>query len=57
MPWARPAGQKKAMNASAVALAIVASVGVAMIAVSERASRSPSALVQDDALWTPRGYG
>ena len=45
------------MSAFAFALALVASVGVVMIAVSERASRSPSALVQDDALWTPRGYG
>ena len=55
--WARLAGKRQAMSAFAFALALVASVGVVMIAVSERASRSPSALVQDDALWTPRGYG
>jgi hypothetical protein len=38
---------------AALALACLAAV----IGVGERASRSPSMLMQDEALWTPRGYG
>ena len=30
---------------------------VVCVGLSERASRSPSVLLQDEALWTPRGYG
>jgi len=51
------AGVKPVKMAGLAALALALACVAAFFGVAERAARSPRALLQDEALWTPRGYG
>ena len=56
-PQARMAPEGRGILLAAATGGLALACVAAIVGVSERSARSPRALMQDEALWTPRGYG